>query len=274
MAERHYYIVPMDRKTRLPIGPAFHWFSVKVEQEPIGDLAVNVRFPFLLTLNDWVVVKTADNLFVPDIITDARSALVIDAWTPSAFWEDDKPPPPSGLPPRPPRMTPGPPTVPRPPAPPPPAPPAPPRPSPYPKYPFYPQSFSLYTPVASRFGNRTVAYFLGMWPKYEDWLRRPDDIDIWPIRGLIVAGKISQQPELRREIDYRWIYKERFNGRRDVPGGYIPLHFIDECYLLHRPSEKEYDNTRLCTYVGDSWTEFDSLRRMTWSKAPQFETPP
>lgn len=283
MAEFHYYIVHIEKKPPFsPKGPAFHWFSAPAEKEPIADLAVRVRLPYLMYMNEWLVMKAPDlfwalmppnnNSPVPDIV-DAKYLPIVDAFNPMMFDDILKPPPPST--PLPPRMPPGP----RPPPPPPPAlpprpPPPPGTPPPYPEYPFYPQSFSLYTPVASRFGNRRVAYFLGMWPKYEDWSRRPDDINIWPIRGLIVAGNISQQPQLRREIDYRWIYKERLNGRREVPGGYTPLHYIDECYLLHPPAKKEYDETRMCTFRGDGWTEYDSLHRMNWSKTPQFETPP
>lgn len=134
---------------------------------------------------------------------------------------------------------------------------------PYTEEPIYPLSFSLYVPIASRFGKRAVGFYLGMWPKYEDYVAFPEDESIWPIHGLITSGNIGLQPWLRREIDYKWRTKYRYMGQRKVPGGYIPLHFIDECYFLNNVP---LINTRGCSdNRGLPWTEFEPTKTMVWN---------
>lgn len=134
---------------------------------------------------------------------------------------------------------------------------------PYTTEPIYPVSYSLYVNSASRFGKRAVGFYLGMWPKYEDYLAFPDDENIWPIHGLITSGNIALQPWLRQEIDYKWRTQYRHMGLRKVPGGFIPLHFIDECYFLNNVP---LTNTRGCSDSrGLPWTEFEPTKTMVWT---------
>jgi len=44
--------------------------------------------------------------------------------------------------------------------------------------------------------------------------------------------KCSKAPKLRKLMDYQWRFDIRHRGRRLVPGGYIPMHYIDECFYL------------------------------------------
>lgn len=135
---------------------------------------------------------------------------------------------------------------------------------PFDSVPYYPHALSLF--VAHRniayFGKRSVAYFLGMWPKFEDYKQYPDDPSIWPIRGLLTSGNIKLQPRLRREMNYAWLYKYRYQGRRSVPGGYIPLHFIDECYYLDGQVPGAF--VFACKRRGLPWTDFEPRYRMIW----------
>lgn len=98
--------------------------------------------------------------------------------------------------------------------------------------PVYPISYYLHIPIAAQYGPAKVVYFLGIWPLYKDYLERPEDPAIWPIRGLIVSGPVGMQPTLRKLIDYQWRFDIRHRGRRSVPGGYVPMHYVDECFYL------------------------------------------
>ncbi len=130
-----------------------------------------------------------------------------------------------------------------------------------------PYSYAMFIPrqAASFVADRTVAYYLGMWPMWEDYVQRPNDPNIWPIRGLIVAASIRQQPQLRKEIDYKWRTIYRHKGWRNVPGGVVPLHFIDECYYIDwkRTGIPALYN-RGCNDRGLPWTEFESTVQMTF----------
>ncbi|HRI65769.1 MAG TPA: hypothetical protein PK156_16095 [Polyangium sp.] len=127
--------------------------------------------------------------------------------------------------------------------------------------PMYPVSFYAAMPFAMQYGPMKVAYFLGMWPLYKDYVEHPDDPEIWPIRGLIVSGPIDLQPTLRRLMDYQWRFDYRLRGRRTVPGGYIPLHYIDECYFLD--GQVPTWPTRWCEGDrGRGWTEFEPTQTM------------
>ena len=127
--------------------------------------------------------------------------------------------------------------------------------------PFYPYSFYAAVPVAAQYSPMKVAYYLGMWPLYKDYIEHPDDPEIWPIRGLIVSGPIGKQPTFRKLMDYQWRFDYRNRGRRSVPGGYIPLHYVDECYFLDGKVPKYW--TRGCDGdKGRGWTEFEPTQKM------------
>jgi len=114
---------------------------------------------------------------------------------------------------------------------------------------------------AAQYGPMKVAYFLGMWPIYKDYIERPEDPSIWPIRGLIVSGPIGMQPKLCKLMDYQWRFDMRHRGRRLVPGGYIPMHYIDECFYLdgNVPTGPTLwsDGDR-----GRGWTEYEATWKM------------
>jgi hypothetical protein len=127
--------------------------------------------------------------------------------------------------------------------------------------PMYPYSFCAAVAIAAQYGPMKVAYFLAMWPLYKDYVERPNDPEIWPIRGLIVSAPIALQPTLRKLMDYQWRFDYRNRGRRTVPGGYIPLHYIDECYFLDG-NVPTYP-TRWCDGdKGLGWTEFEPTQKM------------
>lgn len=127
--------------------------------------------------------------------------------------------------------------------------------------PVYPNSFYGSIPVAAQYGPMKVAYFLGIWPLYKDYIERPDDPAIWPIRGLIVSGPVALQPTFRKLMDYQWRFDYRNRGRRSVPGGYIPMHYIDECYFLDGNVPQSW--TRWCDGdKGRGWTEYEPTQRM------------
>jgi len=127
--------------------------------------------------------------------------------------------------------------------------------------PLYPLSFYLHVPCAAQYGPMQVAYFLGMWPIYKDYIERPEDQAIWPIRGLIVSGPIGMQPKLRKLMDYQWRFDIRYRGRRLVPGGYIPMHYVDESYF--RDGNVPQQATLWSDgYRGLSWVEFEATWRM------------
>lgn len=127
--------------------------------------------------------------------------------------------------------------------------------------PMYPPSFYGAIPVAALYGPMKVAYFLGIWPLYKDYVEAPDDPEIWPIRGLIVSGPIGMQPTLRKLVDYQWRFDYRHRGRRSVPGGYVPMHYVEECYFLD--GQVPTGPTRWCEGdKGLSWVEYEAKWRM------------
>jgi hypothetical protein len=127
--------------------------------------------------------------------------------------------------------------------------------------PLYPYSFYLHIPCAAQYGLMKVAYFLGMWPIYKDYVERPEDPSIWPIRGLIVSGPVTMQHKLRKLVDYQWRYDIRYRGRRSVPGGYIPMHYVAEDYFLDG-TVPEHATLRSAGDRGLSWVDFEAGWRM------------
>jgi hypothetical protein len=127
--------------------------------------------------------------------------------------------------------------------------------------PLYPLSFYAHIPAAAQYGPMKVAYFLGIWPLYKDYIEDHEEPEIWPIRGLIVSGPVGMQPSLRRLMDYQWRYDYRHKGRRTVPGEYIPMHYIDECYFLD--GKVPQHATRWCDGdKGLGWVDFEPAKRM------------
>ncbi len=126
--------------------------------------------------------------------------------------------------------------------------------------PNYPMSYYLRIPVAAQYGPAKVAYFLGMWPLYKDYVEQPENPKIWPIRGLMLSGPVAMQPRLRKLIDYQWRFDIRYRGRRAVPGGYIPLHYIEESFYLD--GNVPTGPTRWSDDKGRGWMDFEAGKRM------------